>query len=77
MKEPCIDCPDKLVDDWGYVCDIHCGKRSQWLNYQAGIREVVEWIESHQLIEPSKDSLTRFEPFYQIEQVKLKEWGIE
>ncbi len=44
---------------------------------KAGIKEVVEWVRSHQLIEPDKDSITRFEPFYQIEEKELKEWGIE
>ncbi len=42
-----------------------------------GIKEVVEWIESHPLIEPHEDSLTRFEPFYQIEKRELKEWSIK
>ncbi len=92
MEEPCIDCPKMNIDDYGYFCDISCGKRAAWFNYkagqeegevtaykkahQAGIKEVVEWIESHPLIEPDKNSLTRFEPFYQIEQSKLKELGI-
>ena len=44
---------------------------------RAGIKEVVRWIKSHQLIKPDKDSITRFEPFYQIEKAKLKEWGKE
>jgi len=39
---------------------------------QAGMRFVVEWIQSHQLIEPTPDSITRFEPFYQISKAKLK-----
>jgi len=39
------------------------------------VSKVVEWIKSHQLIEPDRDSITRFEPFYQIEQAKLKEIG--
>ena len=75
--EPCVDCPDKVIDNYGYYCDIACEKRSAWLNYRAGIKEVVEWIRSHQLIKPDDDSLTRFEPFYQIEEAELKEWGIE
>jgi len=46
------------------------------ISFKAGLREVVEWIKEHQLIEPDKDSLTRFEPFYQIEEAQLKkEWG--
>ena len=44
------------------------------ISYKKGIEEVVAWIRSHQLIEPSDDSVTRFEPFYQIEQAKLKKW---
>ena len=34
---------------------------------------VVKWIKSHQLIEPDKDSVTRFAPFYQIEKKELSE----
>ena len=45
--------------------------------FKEGIREVVEWIKSHQLIEPDDNSITRFSPFYQIEKAKLKEWGME
>ncbi len=77
MKEPCLDCKVKILDEWGYFCETYCGKRVAYLNYQAGIREVVKWIRSHTLIEPDKDSITRFEPFYQIEEKELKEWGIE
>ena len=43
---------------------------------KAGIKEAVGWIKSHQLIKPDDDSVTRFEPFYQIEEAELKEWGI-
>ena len=41
--------------------------------YQSGMRKIVEWIEQHQLIKPDTYSITRFEPFYQIEQKELKE----
>ncbi len=40
------------------------------------ISNMVEWVKTHQLIEPDNDSLTRFEPFYQIELRELKELGI-
>ena len=40
--------------------------------YQSGMRKIVEWIEQHQLIKPDTYSITRFEPFYQIEQKELK-----
>lgn len=77
MKEPCKDCPDIQLDTYGYLCDLSCGKRTAWLNHQVGIKEAMKWIESHQLIEPDKDSITRFEPFYQIEQRELKELGLK
>lgn len=47
------------------------------ISFKVGIKEVVEWIRSHQLIEPDEDSITRFEPFYQIAETNLKNWGIE
>jgi len=43
---------------------------------KAGREEVVEWIKEHQLIAPNESSITRFEPFYQIEEIELKEWGL-
>jgi len=43
--------------------------------WETAIREVVKWIQSHQLVEPSPDSITRFAPFYQIDQAELKELG--
>jgi len=73
--EPCINCPDKVIDNYGYYCDIACGGYSAWLNYREGIKEAVARIRSHQLIKPDGDSITRFEPFYQIEEAELKEWG--
>ncbi len=75
MKNLCISCSNRAIDDYGYVCDLYCGKHSEWLNYQAGIKEVMEWIETHNLIKPDEDSITQFSPFYQIEQKELKKWG--
>ncbi len=76
-KEPCIDCPNKVIDAYGYFCDVSCGERTAWLNYMAGIkegiREVVEWIKEHQIgYEFSVISIPRFTYL-----TKLKEWGIE
>jgi len=102
-KEPCIECPNKKIDDYGYFCDLACGKRTAWLNYKAGeikgfktglsmsepynegkqkgVKEVVEWIKTHYLVGPDKDSITQFKPFYSITlddlEANLKEWGIE
>lgn len=74
MKEPCIDCTNKQRDEYGYLCDLSCGKRTAWANYQAGMLDVVGMIKSHTLIKPDENSITQFEPFYQIEQSELKEW---
>jgi len=52
-------------------------KEQAEISFKAGIKEAVEWIKKHELIEPDKDSLTRFEPFYQIEAKELKELGID
>ncbi len=41
-KEPCIGCPNKVIDEWGYFCGLSCGKRIAWLNYMEGIKEVVK-----------------------------------
>ncbi len=57
---------------------LHCrllGERDDEM-CEKGRREVTKWIRSHKLIEPDKDSLTRFEPFYQIEESELRKIGI-
>jgi hypothetical protein len=36
-----------------------------------GRGNAVAWIRSHELIKPDKDSLTRFEPYYHIEEREL------
>ncbi|MFH1231240.1 MAG: hypothetical protein V1709_07055 [Planctomycetota bacterium] len=56
------NCPDCMID-----ANEESIKRE-------GTREMVKWIESHSLIKPNKDSLTKFEPFYQIEQRELKKY---
>lgn len=76
-KNPCVNCSDSSIDEWGFLCDLSCGKHTAWVNYQIGVKGIVEWIRSHHLIKPNKDSLTRFEPFYQIEESELKKWGID
>jgi len=42
------------------------------LGRQEGRQEVIDWIRAHPLIAPDKNSLTRFEPFYQIEEAELR-----
>jgi len=41
---------------------------------RAGIKEVIEWVKKHELTSPRENSITRFYPFYQIEERELKEW---
>ena len=62
-KEPCIGCPDMDLDEYGYLCDLACGKRTAWLNYMAGMKKVIEWLERARKIKVPK---------YQLEQ-----WGIK
>lgn len=35
-EDPCDDCPDKVVDDYGYFCCVACDKRQAWLSREAG-----------------------------------------
>jgi len=35
-KCPCDDCKDKVIDYYGYFCDLSCGKRSAWKQREAG-----------------------------------------
>lgn len=39
---------------------------------RAGRKEVIEWLTGHELIKPEADSLTQFEPFYQITQKEVE-----
>ena len=43
-EEPCVDCPDKVIDDYGYFCDLSCGKRTAWLYYKAGQESVAKAV---------------------------------
>jgi hypothetical protein len=45
MKDPCIDCKDKIIDKYGWYCDISCGQHTAWENHQAGIKEVGNWLQ--------------------------------
>jgi len=44
IKCPCDDCTAtyKLIDEWGYFCDLACGKRSHWLWRQMGWKDVTD-----------------------------------
>jgi hypothetical protein len=42
--EPCLNCPDKEVDEYGYLCDIACGKRTAWINFTAGRQQAFKEV---------------------------------
>lgn len=48
-EDPCAGCTNKVIDDWGWFCDIWCGKHSTHLirqeAYKAQLKKVVEWCE--------------------------------
>lgn len=39
IKCPCDDCTDRLIDEWGYFCDLACGQRSHWISRCMGASE--------------------------------------
>jgi len=43
IKCPCDDCTaeHKLIDEWGYFCDLACGKRSYWIARCRGHQEML------------------------------------
>ena len=43
--DPCKDCPTKREDEWGFICDIYCGKMSAYRNYEAGADAMLEAIK--------------------------------
>jgi len=72
MKDPCVDCDKKQEDEYGLYCDLSCGKATAYANYQWGVKSVLLWIRRHDLIKPDDNSITRFEPFYQIEESDIE-----
>ena len=51
IKCPCDDCTaeHKLLDEWGFLCDLACGKRSHWISRCMGAEEAIVLL-THQLI---------------------------
>ena len=41
---PCGDCTaeHKLIDEWGYLCDLTCGRRTHWKSRIYGFGETVQ-----------------------------------
>ena len=73
VKNPCENCQNKQVDEYGYLCDLACGGHTAYINYQAGIKEVLSLLER-------KDHYGEYEEdVYLIPKnwdFKLKEWGL-
>ncbi len=38
IPNPCKDCSDIQLDDYGYLCDLSCGKRTAYLNQLEGAK---------------------------------------
>ena len=39
---PCEDCEKKLIDDYGMVCALGCGKGNAHANYEAGADAILD-----------------------------------
>ena len=53
-KCPCDDCVagHKLIDEWGYFCDMACGKRTQWINREVGADAMLESLRKQNVTLP-------------------------
>lgn len=53
IKCPCDDCTaeHKLIDEWGYFCDMACGKRSYWIARCRGHEDMAGYVATIPLIE--------------------------
>ena len=86
MNNPCVGCPRKVEDEYGLFCDMACGKHTAYVNYQAGIKEAVEFInnliigiegcEFEERLDGDKGCIVLDMNENQWHD-KLKEWGIE
>ena len=56
LECPCDKCERKVEDEWGYLCNIACGRRSAWRNEKHGAGKMKEYI---------KEELTKYrQPMY-------------
>ena len=76
MINPCESCPNKQEDIYGLLCDLSCGKHSMYVNYQAGIKEALDWFKSHKVGYDLVYLKHQYELTSEEWQSKLKEWGL-
>ena len=50
----CKDCPDKMIDDYGMLCDLSCGKYSAYRNRENGADKLWKSVCDY-IAELSKD----------------------
>jgi hypothetical protein len=50
-KCPCDDCSaeHKLVDEYGYFCDLSCGKRTAWINKEIGADAMLTTLDKYEV----------------------------
>ncbi|MBU2249451.1 MAG: hypothetical protein KKD77_22075 [Gammaproteobacteria bacterium] len=50
-KCPCDGCTaeNKLVDEYGYLCDISCGQHSAWVQKESGADAMLEALKERSL----------------------------
>ncbi len=53
--DPCKDCSRKEEDDWGLVCDLACGKATDYDWYKQGARDMLTALKEHGFISEVKN----------------------
>ncbi len=78
MRNPCENCTSKQEDIYGLLCDLSCGKHSMYVNYQSGIKEVVDWVNAniYEMALGGENSCVQSLFSMKTWKTKLKEWGI-
>ena len=44
-KLECEDCDHPQIDDYGYLCELGCGERTRYFNYEAGADAMLEAVK--------------------------------
>lgn len=45
-KNPCIECPNKVEDEYGLVCDLACGLFTKYAYKEAGADAMLEGLKA-------------------------------